>query len=126
MNKVILIGRLAKDPELIYAAGSQKAVCRMVLAVDRYVKKGEEKKADFFDVKAFGESAERHHDYLFKGSQVGIDGVLRKTSYTNKDGQKIYNVEVWADKVEYLGKVVAPSSDEEPVDFAKIGEDIPF
>lgn len=126
MNRVTLIGRLARDPELRYTASAQMAVCRLVVAVDRPTRKDEEKQADFIDIKVFGKQAEACNDWLIKGAQVGVDGALRKSSYENKDGQKVFFTEVVAAHVEFLNKVVAPESNEAPPNFEDIGEDIPF
>lgn len=102
MNNVILIGRLTRDPEVRYTANTQMAVATFTLAVDRPVKSGEEKKADFPRVIVFGRQAENCEKYLFKGRLVGVQGRLQTGSYKNKDGQTVYTTDVIADRVEFL------------------------
>ena len=125
MNSVHLIGRLTKDPELRYTAGTQTAVTTFTLAIDRYVKQGEEKKADFPKIIVFGKTAENCEKYLKKGMLAGVEGRLQTGSYKNKNGDTVYTTDVIADKVEFLEKTKAekPVS---PIDFAEIEEDIPF
>lgn len=132
MNNVILIGRLVRDPELRYTSGSQMAVCRFTLAIDRRVKQGEEKKADFPNVICFGKTAENCEKFLAKGRKVAVQGRLQTGSY-EKDGVKHYTTDVIADNVEFLewGEKNGESAKEsrsEPVPegFAALDEDIPF
>lgn len=140
MNSVVLIGRLTRDPELRYTAGTQTAVATFTLAIDRYAKQGEEKKADFPNIIVFGKTAENCEKYLAKGRLVGIHGRIQTGSYTNKDGVTVYTTDVVADNVEFLGNqgggqseayraAAAPlAADQEgvPQGFAEIEEDIPF
>lgn len=140
MNSIVLIGRLTRDPELRYTAGTQTAVATFTLAVDRPVKSGEEKKADFPRITVFGKQAENCEKYLAKGRLVGIHGRIQTGSYTNKDGVTVYTTDVVADNVEFLGNqcggqseayraAAAPlAADQEgvPQGFAEIEEDIPF
>lgn len=103
MNLAVLIGRLCADPEIRYITGeNQIAVCRFALAVDRPVKQGQEKKADFPRIVVFGRQAENCERYLFKGSKVGVQGRIQTGSYKNKDGQTVYTTDVVADRVEFL------------------------
>lgn len=103
MNLVVLIGRLCADPEIRYITGeSQTAVCRFTLAVDRPVKQGQEKKADFPRIVVFGRQAENCERYLSKGSKVGVRGRIQTGSYKNKEGQSIYATDVVANNVEFL------------------------
>lgn len=99
MNKVILVGRLARDPELKYI-GTDKPLCitSYTLAVDRIYKKGE---ADFIKCKAFGRSGEFAEKYFQKGMRVAISGRLETGSYTNRDGQKVSTVEVIVEEQEF-------------------------
>ena len=140
MNSVVLIGRLTRDPEIRYTSGTQMAVATFTVAVDRPVKAGEEKKADFPRVTVFGKQAENCEKYLAKGRLVGIHGRIQTGSYTNKDGATVYTTDVVADRVEFLGNqgggqseayraAAAPlAADQEgvPQGFAAIDEDIPF
>lgn len=103
MNNVTLIGRLTRDPEVRYTTGqNQIAVASFSLAIDRPVKQGQEKKADFPSVKVFGKTAENCEKYLTKGRLVGIQGRIQTGSYTNKDGKTVYTTDVIADRVEFL------------------------
>lgn len=125
MNSVHLIGRLTRDPELRYTAGTQTAVAAFALAIDRYAKQGEEKKADFPNIIVFGKTAENCEKYLKKGMLAGVEGRLQTGSYKNKNGETVYTTDVIADKVEFLEKtkIEKPVS---PIGFAEIEEDIPF
>jgi single-strand DNA-binding protein len=114
MNKVELIGRLTKDPELRYTT-DQTAVCNFNVAVDRIPK---DKGADFPGIKVFGKQAENCEKYLKKGRLVGIEGRLQTGVY-EKDGRKIYTTDVVAERVEFLEFVK-----EEPV--PNFDGDIPF
>lgn len=130
MNNVILIGRLVRDPELRYTSGSQMAVCRFTLAIDRRVKQGEEKKTDFPNVICFGKTAENCEKFLAKGRKVAVQGRLQTGSY-EKDGVKHYTTDVIADNVEFLEwgeKNGDKDNHSEPVPdgFAAIDEDVPF
>lgn len=130
MNNVILIGRLVRDPELRYTSGSQMAVCKFTLAIDR--RSREEKKADFPNVICFGKTAENCEKFLAKGRKVAVQGRLQTGSY-EKDGVKHYTTDVIADNIEFLewGEKTGESAKEshsEPVPegFAALDEDIPF
>ena len=103
MNKVILIGRLTKDPDIRYTQGNNSmAVARYTLAVDRrYKKDGEEQQADFINCIAFGKSAEFAEKYYHKGIKIVIEGRIQTGSYTNKDGQKVYTTDIVVDSQEF-------------------------
>ncbi|MGF6376420.1 single-strand DNA-binding protein [Clostridiales Family XIII bacterium PM5-7] len=143
MNSVILIGRLTRDPEVRYTAGTQMAVASFTVAIDRPVRAGGEKQTDFPRVTVFGKQAENCEKYLTKGRLVGIQGRLQTGSYQNKDGNTVYTTDVVADRVEFLewgdrpqGGTAAPrqntsSPDRGPVaempdSFQAIDEDVPF
>lgn len=100
MNKVILIGRLTKDPELKYAAGSCTAVCRFNMAVTRPFKKDE---IDFINCVAFGKTGETIAQYLTKGRQVAIAGRIQTGSYDAQDGSKRYTTDVVIENFEFIG-----------------------
>lgn len=102
MNSVILIGRLTKDPVIRYMPDSQTAVASFSLAVDRPVKQGQEKKADFPKVTVFGRQAENCERFISKGSRVGIEGRIQTGSYQDKNGQTVYTTDVIANRVEFL------------------------
>lgn len=100
MNKVVLIGRITKSPELRYAPGTGTAVCRFTLAVNRPYKKDE---TDFINCVAFGKIAETIAQYVLKGRQVAITGSIRTGSYENNAGNKIYTTDVVLDGFEFIG-----------------------
>lgn len=100
MNKVILIGRLTKDPELNFAAGSGTAVTRFSLAVKRPFKKDE---SDFINCVAFGKTGETIAQYITKGRQLAVTGSIRTGSYDAKDGSKRYTTDIIVDSFEFLG-----------------------
>lgn len=103
MNKVVLIGRLTKDPELKYTPGSGTAVTTLTLAVDRrYQKDSQQKEADFIPVVVWGKSAESTAQYMNKGKLMAISGRIQTRSYEAKDGGKRYVTEVVADEVQFL------------------------
>lgn len=102
MNKVILIGRLTRDPEVRYSQGaSQTAVARFSLAVDRRWKREGEPEADFFNCTAFGKLAEFAEKYLRQGTKVVATGRIQNDNYTNKEGQKVYSVRVIVEELEF-------------------------
>ena len=107
MNSVVLIGRLARDPELSYMNNAdQTAVCHFTLAVDRPRRNGEDQGADFIRVTVFGRQAENCDKYLVKGRQAAVKGRIQTGSYTNREGQTVYTTDVVADShngVEFLG-----------------------
>lgn len=102
MNKVILMGRLTRDPEVRYSQGaSQTAVARFSVAVDRRFKREGEPDADFFNCTAFGKQAEFVERYLHKGIKILLSGRVQNDNYTNKDGQMVYSVRVMVDEIEF-------------------------
>ena len=103
MNKVFLIGRLTRDPELRYTS-SNIATATFSLAVDRnFTNQSGEREADFINIVVWRKQAENVKNYLTKGSQVAIDGRIQTRSYDGQDGQKRYVTEVVADNVQFLG-----------------------
>lgn len=102
MNKVILMGRLTRDPEVRYSQGaSQTAVGRFSIAVDRRFKREGEPDADFFNCTAFGKQAEFVERYLHKGTKIVVSGRIQNDNYTNKDGQTVYSVRVMVEEIEF-------------------------
>lgn len=103
MNKVILMGRLTRDPEVRYSQGEQSmAVARYSLAVDRKFKReGDAQTADFINCVAFGKSGEFAEKYLRKGIKIVVTGRIQTGSYTNKDGQKVYTTDVVVEEHEF-------------------------
>ena len=103
MNKVILMGRLTRDPDVRYSNGEQAtAVARFTLAVDRRVARRDgEQTADFIGCVAFGRTAEFVEKYFRQGMRMVISGRIQTGSYTNRDGQKVYTTDVVAEEVEF-------------------------
>ncbi len=106
MNKVILMGRLTRDPDVRYSQTSDgsMAVARYTLAVDRRRAKSNdsnEQTADFISCVAFGRSAEFAEKYLYQGTKIAITGRIQTGSYTNKDGQRVYTTDVVVEEQEF-------------------------
>ena len=102
MNKVILVGRLTRDPEVRYSQGDNAtAVARYTLAVDRRFKRDGEQTADFINCVVFGKSAEFTERYFRQGMRVTISGRIQTGSYTNRDGVKVYTTEVVVEEQEF-------------------------
>ena len=103
MNKVILMGRLTRDPEVRYTQGdNQMAIARYTLAVDRrFNRNGDENTADFISCVAFGKSGEFAERYFRKGTKVLVTGRIQTGSYTNKDGVKVYTTDVVVEEQEF-------------------------
>ena len=103
MNKVILMGRLTRDPEVRYSQGDNSmAIARYSLAVDRrYKRDGDEQTADFINCVAFGKSGEFAEKYLHKGTKIVVVGRIQTGSFTNKDGQKVYTTDVVVEEHEF-------------------------
>ncbi len=103
MNKVILMGRLTRDPEVRYSQGEQAtAIARYTLAVDRRFKRdGDAQTADFIPCVAFGRAGEFAERYFRKGTKVLVTGRIQTGSYTNKDGQKVYTTDVIVEEQEF-------------------------
>lgn len=105
MNKVILMGRLTRDPEVRYSQGENPlAIARYTLAVDRRQSRsngGDEQSADFINCVAFGRSGEFAEKYLHKGTKIAVTGRIQTGSYTNKEGVKVYTTEVVVEDHEF-------------------------
>ncbi len=102
MNKVILMGRLTRDPDVRYSAGeSATAVARYTLAVDRRFKRDGDATADFIGCVAFGRQAEFAEKYLRQGTKIAITGRIQTGSYTNREGQKVYTTDVIVEDQEF-------------------------
>ena len=112
MNKVILMGRLTRDPEVRYTQGDNAmAIARYSLAVDRRFKRDGEPDADFINCVAFGKSGEFAEKYLKKGTKIAVVGRIQTGSYTNKDGQKVYTTDVVVEEQEFAESKNSSSSD---------------
>lgn len=102
MNKVILMGRLTRDPEVRYSAGENAlAIARYTLAVDRRFKRDGEASADFIPCVVFGKSAEFAEKYFRQGMRVTISGRIQTGSYTNNEGNRVYTTEVVVEEQEF-------------------------
>lgn len=103
MNKVVLMGRLTRDPDVRYTQGQdQKCIARYTLAVDRRKSRDSEgQQADFISCVAFGKSGEFVEKYCHKGTKLVVSGRIQTGSYTNRDGQKVYTTDVVAEDQEF-------------------------
>jgi single-strand DNA-binding protein len=115
MNKVILMGRLTRDPMVSYSQGeSSMAVARFTLAVDRRVRRdannSEQQTADFIGCVAFGKTAEFVEKYFHQGTKMVLEGHIQTGSYTNKEGQRVYTTDVIVDNVEFAESKNAASN----------------
>lgn len=133
MNKVVLIGRLTKDPELKFTPGTGAAVTTFTLAVDRRFKKDGQQSADFIPVVVWGKSAENTANYMSKGKLMSVAGRIETRSYEVKDGGRRYVTEVVADEVSFLewGNKIGQSQEGIPNDYfggmtLVEDEDVPF
>ena len=112
MNKVILMGRLTRDPEVRYGGANNSAVARFSLAVDRRFKRdGDEQTADFINCVAFGKTAEFLEKYARKGTKFVVEGRIQTGSYTNKEGQKVYTTDVVVEEQEFAESKNASGSE---------------
>jgi len=102
MNKVILMGRLTRDPEVRYSAGENAlAIARYTLAVDRRFRRDGEASADFISCVSFGRTAEFAEKYFRQGLKIAVTGRIQTGSYTNREGQKVYTTEVVVEDQEF-------------------------
>ena len=108
MNKVVLIGRLTRDPEVRYSqADPPFAIARYTLAVDRKFRREEEQSADFIQCVAFGKMGEHVEKYYHQGLKVAVTGRIQTGSYINKDGVKVYTTEVVVEEQEFAESKVS-------------------
>ena len=112
MNKVVLMGRLTRDPEVRYSQGNNPmAIARYTLAVDRKFKRDGEPNADFINCVAFGKNGEFAEKYLRKGIKILIEGRWQSGSYTNRDGQKVYTNDCVVESCEFAESKNASQSE---------------
>ena len=124
MNKVALIGRITKDPDIRQTTGEESfAVARYTLAVDRKNKKDE---ADFISCVAFRKSAEFAEEYLHKGMKIAVTGHIQTGSYTDKDGKKRYTTDVIVDEQEFCEKKTDNAEDEGWANIPESDEGLPW
>ena len=139
-NKVFLIGRIVRDPDVRYTQGEKSmAIARYTLAVDRRFKKDGEPTADFISCVAFSKNGEFAEKYFHKGMKIAVSGRIQTGSYTNKEGQKVYTTDVIVEEQEFCEKKGegesqnTPKADEGFMDLpgdiseeCPFGDDIPF
>ena len=125
MNKVIIIGRFTRDPEIKYSTGENAtATARFSLAVNRRFKNKEGNyDADFINCVAFGKTAEFIEKYFTKGMAIGITGRIQTGSYTNKEGQKVYTTDVVVEETEFVESKNKGTSDNAPNNNANSNSD---
>ena len=112
MNKVILMGRLTRDPEVRYSAGENAlAIARYTLAVDRRFRRDGEATADFISCVVFGRGAEFAEKYFHQGIRIVVSGRIQTGSYTNKDGVRVYTTEVVVEEQEFAESKNSSGSD---------------
>lgn len=104
MNRVAIVGRLTRDPEIRYASDNQLAITRFTVAVDRAFKKEGQATADFLPVVVFGKSAENCHKYLGKGRLVAVAGRLQSRTWDDQEGKRRYSYDIIADEVNFLDR----------------------
>ena len=114
MNKVIIMGRCTRDPEVRYGGANNTAVAKFSLAVDRRIKKEGEQAADFISCVAFGKTAEFLEKYGKKGTKFVVEGHIQTGSYINKEGNKVYTTDVMVESVEFAESKKADDSNPEP------------
>ena len=116
MNKVILLARLSKDPEVRYSQGQNSmAIATFSVAVNRKFKRDGEPDADFFNCTAFGKQAEFVEKYLKKGTKILLTGRVQNDNYTNKEGQKVYSTRIMAEEIEFAeSKGTADAGTQQP------------
>lgn len=140
MNKVILMGRLTRDPDIRYtqpnSTQEQTCIARYSLAVNRRFNRDGEQKADFISCVAFGRQAEFTEKYLHKGTKIAIAGRIQTGNYTNRDGQKVYTTDVVIEEQEFAeSKSAAQTTQQNPTPVSEDGfmeipdgleEELPF
>lgn len=114
MNKVVLMGRLTKDPDIRYTQGNNPiCVVRYTLAVDRRFHKEGEQAADFISCVVFGKGAEFAQKYLVKGTKICVSGRIQTGSYTRQDGTKVYTTDVVVEEQEFAESKAASRQNNE-------------
>ena len=129
MNKVILMGRLTRDPEVRYTAGENAlAIARYTLAVDRRFRRDGEATADFINCVVFGRGAEFAEKYFHQGIRIVVCGRIQTGSYTNRDGQKVYTTDVVVEDQEFAESKAAAGEyrNSNPSNFSNAGFDSGF
>jgi single-strand DNA-binding protein len=128
MNKVALVGRLTKDPEVRYTANNQTPVAKFTIAVNRMFKKEGQPDADFIPIVVWGKPAENCGKYIGKGRLVAISGRIQTRSWDDQEGKRHFATEVTADEVHFLDKAKDGQVQQGQSDFhpAEEEDDLPF
>lgn len=135
MNKVVLLGRIVRDPAVRYSQGENaSAVSKITLAIDRRFKRDGEQNADFINCVAFGKIAEFQEKYFRKGTKIAIVGRIQTGSYVNKDGVKVYTTDVIIEEQEFAESKGSGGGNSESaagvsdgfMDMDNIPDDMPF
>lgn len=132
MNKVILMGNLTRDPEIRYTQSEKSmAIARFSLAINRRFSREGETNVDFFNCTAFGKQAEFVEKYFRQGSRMLLVGRIQNDNYTNKNGEKVYSVQIMADEIEFSERKQSggnnnsePEQKQDDDDFMEIPENI--
>lgn len=113
MNKVILMGNLTRDPEIRYSQGENSlAIARFSIAVNRRFSRQGDTDTDFFNCTAFGKQAEFVEKYFKQGSRMLLTGRVQNDNYTNKNGEKVYSVQIMVEEVEFAERKSAQSNNQ--------------
>ena len=113
MNKVILLGNLTRDPEIRYSQGENSlAIARFSIAVNRRFSRQGDTDTDFFNCTAFGKQAEFVEKYFKQGSRMLLTGRVQNDNYTNKNGERVYSVQIMADEIEFAERKSAQSNNQ--------------
>jgi single-strand DNA-binding protein len=112
MNKVILMGRLVRDPEIRYGQGENSGVAKYTLAVDRRFKREGDASADYINCVVFGKQVDFVDKYLRQGTKMAVTGRIQTGSYTNKDGVKVYTTDVVVEEQEFAESKSSQSKEE--------------
>lgn len=127
MNKVILLGRLTKDPEMRYSQSNNNMVAQFTLAVNRkYVKPGEERQTDFINIVAWSKLAEFVQKYLHTGIQICVSGRLQVRSWVDKNNQTRYTTEVVAEEIDFADAPKKNNENTQSVENTLEADDLPF
>lgn len=124
MNKVILMGRLTRDPEVKYTQNNNTAICSFSLAVNRRFKQEGQPEADFINIVSFGKTGEFCGKYFTKGQQVAVCGRIQTRNYDDKEGKKVYVTEVIAEEAYFADSKKEATA--EPFTNTVEGEQLPF
>lgn len=135
LNRVALVGRLTRDPEIRYTADNQTPIAKFTIAVDRTFKREGQPTADFIPIVVFGKSADNCGRFIKKGRLVAVSGRLQTRSWDDQDGKRRYITEVIADEVDFLDRNPdareqesegRPDSDYDDFHLAEEEDDLPF